>query len=50
MLSKEYYTIHELELKVDDIGELEEYLNGWDDAIINDFWYKRKYVDMFVNR
>jgi hypothetical protein len=38
---------------VDDVEELREYLNGWDDAIKADggkTFYKKKYVDMFVNR
>ena len=50
MLSEEYYAIHDLELLIDDMDALNEYLNGWDDAVINDYWYKKQYVDMFMSR
>ena len=50
MLCETHYPIVELEFLVEDMEELNEYLNGWDDAIVNDYWYKKEYVDTFMTR
>lgn len=46
---EEYYTENEVNEMVDDMESLDEYLYGWDDAILNGN-YKRKYVDVYRNR
>jgi hypothetical protein len=45
----DYYTETEVLEIVDNFESLKEYLNGFPDAI-NVGLYKRKYVDMYLNR
>jgi hypothetical protein len=45
----DYYEEKEVNELVDDMDELHEYLHGWYDAILIGA-YKKKYVDMFLNR
>ena len=47
---EEYYTEEEVEDLIDDFDKLRDYLYGWDDAIIDRVFYKKKYVDLYKNR
>ena len=48
-LDRDYYIEDVVLDMVNDREDLLEYLNGWDDAIVDDR-YKKEYVDMFVRR
>lgn len=48
-----FYCEDEIYDIVDDMEELKEYLNGLDDATLNEnskVYYKKEYVDTFANR
>lgn len=52
-LDNRYYSSDEVESMVDDMQGLGEYLYGWPDATKLDddkVVYKKRYVDMYVNR
>lgn len=48
--SENHYTKEEVEELVIDMESLHEYLYGLDDAIINSYWYKKRYVDTYMRR
>ena len=49
-LSEDHYTKEEVETLIPDMEMLHKYLNGIDDAIINGYWYRRRYVNAYMRR